>query len=506
MFRRETPRIVIVGAGISGLCLAIRLKQAGFDHLTILEKSDEVGGTWLKNTYPNAGCDVPSYLYCYSFAPNYRWTTKYARQPEILAYLKSCADRFGVRPHIRFGTSVESAEFDEESNTWRIRTDSGEELVAEIFVSAVGQLNRPKTPPFDGLDRFGGAAWHSARWNHDYDLTDRTVAVVGNGASAIQFLPEVARKAKKTYLFQRSPCWIQPLHNYRYPAWAQWGLRFAPLCARLHRLWIYLTCECRILAFREGSWLHKEYERRLRRQMRRQIPRRHWPQLIPEYSPGCKRILLSNDYLQTLARDDVEVVSDAIQRVENDSIVTASETKQVDAVIFATGFKTNEFLQPMEIRGRGGQRLDDAWEGRPKALYGLATPGFPNLFMLYGPNTNLGHNSIIFMVQRQVDYLVRCLRRLNKLGAQTIEVTREAMDRYDQDVQTKLKASVWAGDCSSWYKSADGSIPNNWWGSATAYWLCTRRPKFSDFRFSGDRTEIKTITPQPSPPLRRKAG
>ncbi|MCG8649300.1 MAG: NAD(P)/FAD-dependent oxidoreductase, partial [Pirellulales bacterium] len=311
-----------------------------------------------------------------------------------------------------------------------------------------------------------------------------TVAVVGNGASAIQFIPELAAQTRKIYLIQRSPCWVHPLHNYRYPGWARWALRYVPVCLSLHRLWIYLMCEWRILAFRQGSDLNRAYGRWLRRQMRRQIPQEQWPRLIPEYAPGCKRILLSSDYLQTLQRDDVEVVFDPLLRLEKNALVTEAATYPVDAVIFATGFQATEFLQPIEIRGRRGQTIQQAWDGRPKAFFGMATPGFPNLFMLYGPNTNLGHNSIIFMVERQINYILKCLHRLRKTGMQSMEVTQQAMDQYDAEVQSRLQTLVWAGDCTSWYKSADGTIPNNWWGSAAGYWLRTRKPKFSDFHFS----------------------
>jgi cation diffusion facilitator CzcD-associated flavoprotein CzcO len=480
----SSPKIVIVGAGMSGLCLAIRLKQAGFRNVVILEKSNEVGGTWNENTYPNAGCDVPSYLYSYSFAPNYKWTMKYARQPEILAYLRDCADRFQIRPWIRFETAVVSAVFDEVDGRWVIETDSGDRLAADVFVSAVGQLNRPNVPCLEGLENFQGETWHTARWNHDYELFGKTVAVIGNGASAIQLVPEIARQAKQTYVFQRSACWIHPLRNYPYSTSAKLALRYLPLCASLHRLYLFLMCEWRILALREGSKLNKEYARWLRRKMRRLIPVDQWPLLIPNYAPGCKRILLSSDYLPTLQRDDVEVVTEEVKRFNGRAVVTESTSRQVDAVIFATGFQATRFLQPMEIRGRDGRSIEDVWDGRPKAFYGMATPGFPNLFMLYGPNTNLGHNSIVFMVERQVNYLIRCLTRMQETGAKLIEVRRGSMEQFDTDVQTRLASSVWAGDCSSWYKSADGRIPNNWWGSAFSFWMRTRRPNYADFHFS----------------------
>jgi cation diffusion facilitator CzcD-associated flavoprotein CzcO len=485
----QTPRIVIVGAGMSGLCLAIRLKQAGISQITILEKSSEVGGTWLDNCYPNSGCDVPSFLYSFSFAPKHDWTMKYARQPEILEYFKECADRFEIRNLIQFNTTVQSAVYDETSATWNVTTDSGEQLTSDIFVSAVGQLNRPRTPQLEGLDQFEGDSWHSARWNHDVDLTDKTVAVIGNGASAIQFVPQIADRVRQLYLFQRTPSWIHPLHNYRYPGWAKACFNNIPLAGKAHRLWIYLMCEWRIIAFQEGSLANRIYTWWLRWQMKRLIPRDQWSTLIPDYSPGCKRILLSSDFLQTMQRDNVELVTDSATRFEKNAICTETESRDIDAVIFATGFDAIGFLQPMDIRGRNGVSLHDAWSVRPKTLLGIATPDFPNMFLLYGPNTNLGHNSIIFMVEQQVKYITRCLKHMVANNLQEIEVQKAAVDKYDSDVQKHLSTSVWAGDCSSWYKASDGTIPNNWWGSATAYRLRMRKPDLSLFNFSSPETQ-----------------
>jgi cation diffusion facilitator CzcD-associated flavoprotein CzcO len=486
----RSARVVIIGAGMSGLCLAIRLRQAGFQNITLLEQSDEVGGTWYKNTYPNAGCDVPSFLYCYSFAPNYDWSMKYARQPEILEYFRHCADRFNVREKIRFNTTVLSADFDEASGSWSVHTDDGETIVADVLVSAVGQLNRPSLPNLRGLDEFRGQHWHSARWNHDFDVRDKTVAVIGNGASAVQFVPEIAKTAKQVILLQRSPNWIETQNNYRYPAWAKWAFRRIPFCASLHRLWIFLMCEWRIIAFREGGKINREYARLLRRKMKELIPPHQWPALIPEYAPGCKRILLSNDFLPTLAREHVQVIREPLERFDAAGIVTSASRHDVDAVIFATGFKANEFLQPMEIRGRDGQTLNAAWQGRPKAHLGMTMPGFPNLFLLYGPNTNLGHNSIIYMVENQVNYIVRCLKHLERSAASLMEISPAAMQRYDTEVQTRLQSTVWAGDCTNWYKSKDGTIPNNWWGSAMAFAKRAGRPDFSDFRFAQRAEEL----------------
>ncbi|HQX49632.1 MAG TPA: NAD(P)/FAD-dependent oxidoreductase [Planctomycetaceae bacterium] len=476
-------RLIIVGAGMSGLCLAIRLKKAGISDFTIVEKSDDVGGTWFENSYPNCGCDVPSFLYSFSFAPNYNWTRKYARQPEILQYFRDCADRFGIRPHVVFNRHVTQADWNEETHRWAVTLDDGQQLTADYLVSAVGQLNRPRIPQIPGADQFQGLSWHSARWNHAVDLTGKKVAIIGNGASTIQFVPEVAAKAERVYLFQRTPSWIQPRHNYRYPRWLQWCFRNLPMAAQLHRLWLFLMCELRIVAFRQGtvaSWIYRWW---LKRTMKTLIRPELTDALIPDYTPGCKRILLSSDYLQTLQQSNVTLVTEGLQSFGRDSVATVSREFPVDVVIYGTGFESTGFLQPMTIAGRGGVSLEGTWNGRPRTLFGLATPAFPNMFMLYGPNTNLGHNSIIYMVESQVDYLMKCLAEADRRKCCEIEVSEAAVTEYDKKLHTALEESVWAAECTNWYKTADGTISNNWAGSAMLYRIQTKRPDFNAWTF-----------------------
>ncbi len=485
---KTTPRIIIAGAGMSGLCLGIQLKRSGFTSFRIFEKSSEVGGTWLDNHYPNSGCDVPSYLYSFSFGPPYDWSQKYARQPEILDYFKTCADHFGIRPSIQFQTTVDQARFDESEQLWKITTSDGKTHEAEIFVSAIGQLNRPRIPDFEGLSSYQGASWHSARWNHDVPLSGRDVAVVGNAASAIQFLPELARSARSLFVFQRTPNWVHPLRNYHYPRWARWLFRQVPGAAKMYRCKIFLESECRFAAFVRGVSIQNWFYRRwLVRKMKQAASPELQPLVIPNYPPGCKRILLSSDYLQTLDRDNVRLVTDPIQRFLPTGIATETETFPAEVVIFATGFDTSHFFQPIKIVGRHGISLEESWREYPKALLGLMAPGFPNLFMLYGPNTNLGHNSIIFMVECQVHYLLNCLKLLQKQRARTLEPKEEAVEAYNRKLQNKLRKSVWAGNCTSWYKTADGHILNNWCGTATNYWLHTRRVKPDWFEWQTER-------------------
>lgn len=477
------PEIAIVGAGMSGLCLAIQLKRNKINDFVVLEKSSEVGGTWLENNYPNAGCDIPSFLYSFSFAPKYDWSEKYARQPEILQYFRDCCDRFDVRPHIRFEATVESAIYDETQCRWQVTLSDGSRLEPRIFVSAVGQLNRPTVPELPGLGSFRGQWWHSARWNHDCDLRGKKVGIVGSGSSAIQFIPDVARIAAKTYLFQRTPCWIYPLKNYRYARWANWLFRQVPGAARLHRWWIFLSWEKRYPAFKEGSFIAWIFSWWFRWQMWIRLPRRLWDTVIPKYAPGCKRVVLSSDYLQSLQEENVELIQEGVSAVESDCVHTQHGKYKVDALIFATGFDARRFLHPMRIFGRGGVLLHEAWQQRPRTLLGIATNGFPNLYFLYGPNTNLGHNSVIFMVECQVDYLLKVLHWMKAQGVSEVEARREAVEQDDAKLQRHLARTVWAGNCTNWYKIEDGHIVNNWSGSAIGYWLRTRRPDFSQYVF-----------------------
>lgn len=486
----EFPRVVIVGAGISGLCMAIKLKQAGIGSITILEKSNDVGGTWLDNSYPGCGCDVPSILYSFSFAPKHDWSRKYAPQAEILDYFRDCADRFKVREHIQFGTSVTSASFDEEAFVWRIQTEQCEELEADVFISAVGQLSQPKIPDVEGLDSFAGEIFHTARWNHGFDVTGRDIAVIGNGASAIQLVPKVAEKARKVLIFQRSPNWISRRHDYPYPRLVQKAFRWIPGVAKLHRLWIYLLSDMRILLYQRKSLLNKGFTGWLWLRMSRKLPKELHDSVIPKYPAGCKRVLLSNDYLESLHRDNVEVVTQRIREVTPAGIKTDAGETDVDAIVLATGFRSTEFLVPMEVVGRGGVELHDQWKNRPRTYLGMACPRFPNFFMLYGPNTNLGHNSIIFMVESQVRYILRCLKELMKRGDQILEVREEAVDAFDEALQESLNKKVWNGYVSNWYKTADGHIINNWCGSTISYRRQTRKLDLEAFQF-GKRSEAK---------------
>jgi cation diffusion facilitator CzcD-associated flavoprotein CzcO len=476
-------RVAILGAGASGIAMAVALKRAGLDRFTIFEKGEGVGGTWRDNTYPGAGCDVPSHMYSFSFAPKADWSRIYSPQSEILAYFEDCAGREGLLPHCRFRTEVESADFDEEAGVWRLRTKDGEQFAAEILVSAVGQLSRPSYPRLPGLEDFRGKTFHSARWDHGYDLAGKRVAVIGNGASAVQFVPHVAAVAGKLSLFQRSNHWITPRGDRAYTAREKDLFRRFPWFRRLHRGLIYALLEKNFFVFRPGSWMARRMERSARAHLADQVKDPVLrSKLTPDYPIGCKRILVGDDYYPALVRDHVEVVTDAIARVTEDAVVTADGREHpVDAIVYGTGFVTTEFLAPLRVRGRGGLRLEDAWKEGAEAYLGVAVAGFPNFFLLYGPNTNLGHNSILYMVETQVRYVMACLRAMQERRLRWLDVKAAAMAAYNRALQAALAGTVWAGGCHSWYKNDSGRITNNWADSTLRYRWRLRRLRLEDF-------------------------
>lgn len=466
-----TPRVVVLGAGAGGLCAAIRLKQAGVESFTVLEKSDGVGGTWRDNSYPGAGCDVPSHLYSFSFASRADWSRKFAEQPEILDYFESLVDRFDLGPHLRFGVEVTEACWDDATCNWRLRTADGGEEVADVVVTGLGQLNRPYIPDLPGLGSFEGTTFHSARWDHDHDLAAERVAVVGIGASAIQFVPRIAPEVAELLLFQRSANYVAPKPDREFRPWERWAFEHVPGLQRAYRESIYWRLEARFALMRRDSRIGRWAQRRFRDQIGSlvsdRLPERA---LVPDYPPGCRRILIANDWYPTLLRPNVRVVTDEVTSVEPHAILTADGREhQVDTIIFSTGFRTTEFLSPVRFRGRCGRGLDEEWADGAKAYLGLSVPGFPNLFMLYGPNTNLGHNSILFMIEQQVGHILELLSEMVRRDVRTVEVTRAAAAADDERVQAAAADTVWAEGCHSWYKDASGRITNNWVGHTTEY-------------------------------------
>jgi cation diffusion facilitator CzcD-associated flavoprotein CzcO/acetyl esterase/lipase len=472
---------IVIGAGFGGIGMAVALRKAGVVSFLVLERAADIGGVWRDNSYPGAACDVPSHLYSFSFEPNPGWTRRFANQPEIHEYLHHCVRKYALGAHIRCNSEVTQAEYDEEGALWRVSLADGTRLQSRMLVTATGQLSRPVVPPLEGVETFRGKCFHSSQWDHAADLTGKRVAVIGTGASATQFVPPLAREVARLLVFQRSPAYLVARRDYAYPQWAKALFLRAPFAMRLHRAWLYLAYESRALAFTRFHLLLKlavgrPFKRMLARQVGDPALR---ARLAPAYPIGCKRLLLSNDYLQTLSRPNVTLVTESIRRVTDRGIETADGRQhRVDAIVYGTGFAATEFLAPMRITGRGGVELNQAWRGGAMAYLGMTVPGFPNLFMLYGPNTNLGHNSIVYMLEGQVAHVMRCRAAMQAAGARAIEVDAARHRRFNIGIQRRLAGSVWSG-CQSWYLDEHGRNSTNWPGFSLSYrW----RTRFSSLR------------------------
>ncbi|GAA0235467.1 NAD(P)/FAD-dependent oxidoreductase [Actinomadura nitritigenes] len=468
--------VVIIGSGFGGIGMAIRLREAGVHDVVILEKADGLGGTWRDNTYPGAACDVPSHLYSFSFERKTDWTRRFPPQPEILDYLWHCARKYGLLGRIRFGTEVTEARFDEDAALWRVSTTTGE-LDARVLVSACGQLNRPALPPIEGRESFAGASFHSSRWDHGTDLRGKRVALVGTGASAIQIVPEIAKEAAELRLFQRSAPYVIEKPDRPYRAWEKAVLRTVPGAYALSRARIYAMFESRALGFVKYPKLMGLMEKGFRKHLEEQVadPALR-ARLVPGYRMGCKRILLSDTYYPALNRPNVHLVTDPIERVTPSGIATAREHHDADVIVYATGFRSTDFLSPMKIVGRDGRELNEAWRDGAQAHLGITVSGFPNLFLLYGPYTNLGHNSIIYMLESQFRYVLGCVEALRRHGLDWIDVRPDVQDAFTREMRERMRTTVWEAGCQSWYMTADGRVVNNWPGFTFAYRNATRRP------------------------------
>ncbi|HYB99602.1 MAG TPA: NAD(P)/FAD-dependent oxidoreductase [Candidatus Limnocylindrales bacterium] len=478
--------MAIIGSGFSGLSLGIHLRKDGIQSFRIFEKAHRVGGTWRENTYPGCACDVASFAYCFSFEQKTDWSRKWSPQGEILDYMEHCVRKYGLDEHIRFGAEIAGATFDEQAGVWHVRTAGGDIIEADIVVSCVGQLHRPNIPDIEGLDRFQGKVFHSARWDHEYDLTGRHVAVVGNAASAIQFIPHIARKVARLSIFQRSANWMVPRGDRAYTPAEKERFRRHPWMAKAYRWWIWFAHELWFPVFRRNGYLSVQWERGAVQYMESIIQDPQLRQaLMPDYPIGAKRILISDDYYQSLTLPNVELIRDGVARLTENSIVTRSGREvPIDTLILATGFRTTEFLVPMQIEGTGGRNLHEAWKEGARAYYGMTVSGFPNFFMMYGPNTNLGHNSIIFMIECQTAYIMDLIRKMRAQDVGTVDLRSEVMEAYNRKLQQNLARTAWAAVDKSWYKDAAGHITNNWSGTTTTYWWHTRHADLADYKLT----------------------
>ncbi|TDO45935.1 cation diffusion facilitator CzcD-associated flavoprotein CzcO [Kribbella sp. VKM Ac-2527] len=476
--------VAIVGSGFAGLCMGIKLREAGIEDFVILEKAGELGGTWRDNTYPGCACDIPSYLYSFSFEQNPHWTRMFAPWDEILDYLKHCADKYGITSKIRYGAEVTEAEFDEATGRWTITINGTETLDARAFVAGVGSLHEPKYPDLPGLDTFTGTTFHSAQWDHEHDLTDRRVAVIGTGASAIQFVPQIAKQAAQLDVYQRTAPWITPKPDRVIgPRERALHERF-PAGQRTIRNVIYWGLEARGLGFAASPKLMKGLELQARRHLRKQIKDPVLrAKLTPDYQIGCKRILISNDYYPALVRDHVDLVTTPITRVTPTGVLTADGVERpCDTIVLGTGFQVSGNLTRMRILGRDGIDLAESWKRNGIGAHlGITVAGYPNLFLLVGPNTVLGHSSMVFMIEAQVRYVLQAIRLLQRRGASYVEVREDAQQRFVDGVQGELGDTVWQSGCSSWYLDAQGRNSTIWPEFTMSYWRRTRRLDPTDF-------------------------
>jgi len=484
--RRRTRaglRVAIVGAGVAGIGLAVQLKKAGFYAVTVFEKGCRVGGTWRDNTYPGAACDVQSHLYSYSFAPRADWSDRFSGQAEILEYIEGVARDFGVLSMVRLNTAVTAATYDEARAVWRVSTNDGFVTEFDIFVPAVGQLSRPSIPDLPGRTDFAGAAFHSACWDHTVELAGKRVALVGSAASAVQILPELAKICGHVDVYQRTPSWLVPRNNGRYSALRKLLFRHLPFYRQALRLYLYLYGEFLYDAFRTGSWRNRLFKKAALKHLEAQVPDAALrAKLTPGYELGCKRILFSDDYYPAFSLAHVSLITEAICGIEGCGLRTVDGVlHEAEVIVFATGFDVRNCLAPIAIQGVGGAGLQALWESGPFAYRGVAVPGFPNMFVLYGPNTNLGHNSIIVMLEAQFGYIVQCLERIVAGDLTALEVSEAACRAWNERMQQELGRMVWSTGCGSWYESAGGRITANWWGSTLEYRRRMKVVDFSDF-------------------------
>ncbi|MGB9338527.1 MAG: NAD(P)/FAD-dependent oxidoreductase [Polyangiales bacterium] len=483
MQRNTDFPIAIIGAGFAGIGAAIQLIKAGIDSFTIFERADEVGGTWRDNTYPGAACDVPSHVYSLSFEQNPNWTQRYATSGEIQAYLLDVVDKWDLRQHLRLNTEIVAARFDEDLGAWHLTTGLGVQFTARVVIAGVGGLVDPAYPNIPGMNDFEGDMIHTARWNHDVDLANKRVSVIGTGASAVQVVPAIASIVALLTVFQRTPAWVVAKFDAFYPSWLKKLMARFPFFLRASRFVKYWTSEVRgpIVFYNSkllsaiGVLLSKW---NLRRQVKDPELRK---KLTPTFQFGCKRVLVSDDYWATFERGDVELVTDSIERIEARGVRTKDGTlHEADAIVLATGFKLGLATAPFPIMGRGGRTLDEAWRGGAVAYKGMTVAGFPNWFIMMGPNTGPGHTSVLVYTEAQISHALQAIQKLMAENLKYIDVRQEAQDEYNAGIQKRMKHMVWGG-CKSWYLNEDGSNHSLYPGFAAEYVVRARRLRVEDY-------------------------
>lgn len=491
---REDLTIGIIGAGPGGIALGILLARNGFRDFTIFDREDGVGGTWRINTYPGLACDVKSHLYSYSFDLNPHWSRLWSAQPEILEYFERCVKEQGLQPHLRLGTDIRSAQWDNGANRWRVTTAAGEHHDFDVLVSAVGLFTQPVLPELVEQEPFTGTVMHSSRWDHSVDLTGARVAVLGTGSTASQLIPELAKVAGTLYSVQRSPTWILPKPDRPYTPRERWVFEHVPFAKKFYRTRLWLRSEANISVIEHGSEKTQEFTAIAQRLLEKSVPDEQLRRkLTPDHPMGCKRLVFSSDYLAALAQPHVEVLSSPARYLRARSLVTEDGTERdVDVVVCATGYAAADYLGEIEVTGEGGVTLRDVWRDGAHAYLGMAVPGFPNFFMLYGPNTNVGSNSVIFVLEAQARYIVRALRYLRRRRKSYVAVKPTAMASFLVKIDQWMRGTVWTTHCSNYFRAANGRVVTQWPRSARAFWGMTRRFKPADFTFAAaDRPSLE---------------
>jgi cation diffusion facilitator CzcD-associated flavoprotein CzcO len=481
---RATPRstttdVLIVGSGFSGLGMAINLRRSGREDFIVIDKADEVGGTWRENTYPGCACDIPSHMYSFSYALNPDWTNSYSAQPEIWNYLRRVADDFDLRPKLHFGIEMTSARWDDSDQVWRVSTAQGATYTARVLVSGIGGLHLPNIPVLPGQEQFRGVAFHSARWRHDVDLAGKRVAVLGTGASAIQFVPEIAKQAEHVTVYQRTAPWVLPKADGPIPERTRALFRRVRGTQRAYRAARYWLLETRALMFNGHPRMVRVAESMVRRHIERSVKdpdlRRR---LVPDYRLGCKRVMLSNDYYPTLNRANVDLLNGAVERITPTGVIGADGVeREVDVIVYGTGFHVNDSFEYLDVVGRGGTELREQFRREGIETYlNVNVARFPNFCFVLGPNSALGHNSVVFMSEQQAAYVIRLLDEMDARSVRVVEVRPQAQARYTDRVQAKLEKGVWStGGCSSWYLDSRGRNRSIWPGFSFTYWWRTRK-------------------------------
>ena len=494
----NTPhaRIAIIGAGFGGLAMAIRLLESNIQDFIILEKASEIGGTWRENQYPGAACDVQSHLYSLSFSPKTDWSKRYAEAPEIYQYMQTLTTQHQLQSYIRFNTEVSSARYLENKCIWELKLNQTEILTAQFVIFASGPLHVPQIPYIAGIEKFTGKVFHSSQWDHNYDLNNKNVASIGTGGSAIQYIPEIAEKVKQLYVLQRTAAWVIPRDERRYlPIEKRLFDRF-DWFRKIHRARLYWTNESRVVPIMKPQvmkYAQKLAEAYIRHQVKDSATAE---KLVPNYIMGCKRILVSNKYYPSFNRKNVELITDDILELTEDSIITQDGKKRaIDCLIYGTGFVTDPriYLKSFSCTGLNHIELTEAWKNGAESYYGISTKGFPNLFQLLGPNTVLGHNSVIFMIESQVNYILQLIEMTQKTQSQAIVVKADTQDQFNQHLQSQFTNTIWQSGCVSWYQQEDGKNFSLWPTYTWKYWLKTRKVNPADYRFLNSKQDSQAI-------------